>query len=103
VLAHDVLLDVLFRCTADALRLDAQRRAELRDGFSSVNLVAIGLESLAGVELCRLLRVECGVDLPLQDLLGPATVGELVDLLHAQQTLARLRTSSSQEAEEWLL
>jgi hypothetical protein len=102
---RDALMDVLFRCTTQALRLDPARCNELRERFATATLSMLGLESLAALELCRLLQAECGFDLPLQDLLGPATAAQLVELLHARRLARELSapTPASAELEEWTL
>ena len=102
------LLDLAFDCTAEALRLDAQRRAELRPAFAQSQLNMIGLDSLAGIELCQLLRQRTGVDLPLEDLLGGTTGEQMARRLALGLAVQRVSgpavaEENSQETEAWVL
>lgn len=104
------LLDLAFDCTAEALRLDPQRRARLRPAFAQSQLNMIGLDSLAGIDLCQRLLQRTGVDLPLEDLLGGATGEHVARRLALGLAVQRVSGSGpaladehSQETDAWVL
>ncbi len=109
--ARQALADLLFDLLAQALRFDAERRAALRPGFEQQRLSMLGLESLAAIELSSSVGKALQLDVPVADVLGGQTAGEVITQLQQQLTLKRLMarpasaTAAGSEApgEVWVL
>ena len=80
--AAPAITDLLFRHSARVLQLDEERQAQLRADFPGMQLVMMGLDSLAAIELSNHLKTELGVEMPVSELLAGATVAQVVRQLH---------------------
>ena len=102
------LLALLFDCTAQALKWDGARRAELRPHFGPLQLNMAGLDSLSAVELSNLLRHRLRLEVPLEDLLAGTTAQQVAQRLHLQLAVQRLAAAEApidgcEESEAWLV
>lgn len=84
--------DELFRQVATVVELDPAGQAELRPRFATLRPTELGLDSLTAVRLRFNVLRELGVDLSPQQLIGAATVADIVTAIHQRLLLARLTT-----------
>lgn len=104
--AQQALLELLWQATAASLRLDERRQAELRASFAGERLNMLGLDSLAAIELSGRLQVAAGIEVALPELLGSATVAEVVQQMHLTllaRNVARAPAATNREVEVWTL
>ena len=99
------LVEQLFARAVQALRLKPPQARHLRPGFEDSRLVKLGLDSLGALELRHALFDDTGIELSLEELLGPATVRQLV--VRLQRALAARDLMevalAAEETEAWTL
>ncbi len=85
-----ILVDYLHRSAGQLLRLDGGQLDELLSQSGNFRLNELGFDSLMGVELRNRVMGDFGVDVPIHHFIGGATVVEIAQLIHQEQSLRHL-------------